>query len=241
MLQQTQALRVVPIYGRFLERFPSVGALAVASSADVLRAWENLGYNRRALNLWRAARAVHDLGAFPRTVDSLEALPGVGRYTARAVASFAFGLDVGAVDANVRRVITRVAGLRPDSEVQALADELVPRGRSPEWSQAMIDLGAEVCRARSPRCGGCPLRTMCAWSNGVRPAKVRSQPASRFEDTTRYARGLVVQVLRRGDGLTERVLASRTGLDANRLGDALAGLQRDGLITKLRTRFVLGR
>ena len=242
MLQQTQALRVVPHYARFLRAFPTVKALAAASSADVLRAWENLGYNRRALNLWRTARAVVETGGFPRTVDGLRELPGIGPYTARAVASFAFGVDVAAADVNVRRVVARTNGLDPsDRSVQDLADALVPRGRVRVWNQAMIDLGAEVCRARNPRCAECPLQRMCAWSAGVRPATKPRVKSPRFEDTTRYARGRVVQALRRVDGSTRSALATQTGLDRHRLDDALRTLADDGLVTPRRGRYVLGR
>ena len=173
MLQQTQALRVVPHLravpadvpdGRRRWRRPT--------SADVLRAWENLGYNRRALNLWRTAQAVVARGGFPRTSTSLAALPGIGPYTARAVASFAFDADVAAVDANVRRVVARLFGVCRRRDVQALADGLVPRGKAAAWNQAMIDLGAEVCRPAT-RAAECPVRRMCAWSAGVRPPRAR--------------------------------------------------------------------
>jgi A/G-specific adenine glycosylase len=238
MLQQTQALRVVPHYERFLARFPTVDHLAAAEPSDVLRAWENLGYNRRALNLHRAARAVVESGGFPRTVAELERLPGVGPYTARAVASFAFGADVAALDANVRRVLQRVSGSA--DELQALGDRLVPRGRAAAWNQAMIDLGAEVCRARSPRCDGCPLAATCAWRNGVRPEVTTRRTAPRFETTTRYARGRVVQVLRTSDGLTTHELAKHTGLDGERLAQAVRTLTDDGLVSRRGRRLVLG-
>jgi A/G-specific adenine glycosylase len=242
MLQQTQALRVVPHYERFLRRFPTVQALASASSADVLRSWDNLGYNRRALNLWRTAQAVVVRGGFPRTVDELVELPGVGPYTARAVASFAFDVEVAAADVNVRRVVARLHGVVPAaSEVQELADGLVPRGKAAVWNQAMIDLGAEVCRARNPRCGECPVRSSCAWANGVRPAPAPQAKTPRFEDTTRYARGRVVQVLRRVDGLTKTTLAEQSGLSRHRLDDALRTLEDDGLIARRNRRYVLGR
>jgi A/G-specific adenine glycosylase len=242
MLQQTQAARVVPHYQRFLERFPTVAALAESGVGDVLRAWENLGYNRRALNLWRTAQAVVERGGFPSTVRELQLLPGLGPYTARAVASFAFGADVGVVDANVRRVITRLSGRAPDDDVQDIADRLVPRGRgrAGEWNQAMIDLGAEVCRARAPRCDRCPLLSMCAWSNGVRPERRPRGPVARFEDTTRYARGAVVRALRQADGLAPTDLQRRSGLDDQRLADALATLQADGLIGLRRGKIFLG-
>jgi A/G-specific adenine glycosylase len=241
MLQQTQALRVVPHYERFLRRFPTVDALASSSSADVLRAWENLGYNRRALNLWRTAQAVVSRRAFPRTIEELQTLPGVGPYTARAVASFAFDVEVAAADVNVRRVVARFHGVLPAaSEVQALADGLVPRGRAAVWNQAMIDLGAEVCRARNPRCDECPLRSSCAWSGGVRPAVVPRSKTARFEETTRYARGRIVQALRSRDGLTIAELAPRTGLGRGRLTEAIAALNADGLVSVRGSRVHLG-
>jgi A/G-specific adenine glycosylase len=241
MLQQTQALRVVPHYQRFLARFPTVHALAAADAADVLRAWENLGYNRRALNLWRTARTIAELGAFPRTVEELQALPGIGPYTARAVASFAFDADVAAADVNVRRVVARLHGVAVSaSEVQAMADALVPHGKVAVWNQAMIDLGAEVCRARDPRCGECPVRRTCAWSKGVRPGPVARAKTPRFEDTTRYARGKVVQALRVTDGLTVAQLATRTGLERGRLVEAIATLDADGLVAWRGRRVLLG-
>jgi A/G-specific adenine glycosylase len=240
MLQQTQALRVVPHYERFLRVFPTIDALAAASSADVLRAWENLGYNRRALNLWRTARAVVERGGFPQSVDELRTLPGIGPYTARAVASFAFGVDVAAADVNVRRVVARTHGVMPSgASVQELADALVPRGRVREWNQAMIDLGAEVCRARNPRCDECPLRRMCAWSDGLRPQVKPRAKAPRFEDTSRYARGRVVQALRGGSRTRDGLLAT-TALSRARLVEALRTLEDDELISKRRGRYELG-
>jgi A/G-specific adenine glycosylase len=241
MLQQTQALRVAPLYEAFIERFPTVFDLARASSADVLRAWQNLGYNRRALNLWRSARTVADAGGFPETVDGLEALPGVGRYTARAVASFAFGVDAGVVDANVRRLLTRYGGLRPDSDVQETADDLVPPGRAAEWNQAMIDLGAEVCRAREAKCADCPLARGCAWNRGIRIAPAKRKGHVPFAGTTRYARGRVIEVLREADGpLSRAEIVRRSGLDRRRVDGSVTTLERDGLVTVRRYSVLLG-
>ncbi len=234
MLQQTQAARVVPAYTRFLLRFPTAEALAAAGPVGAVRAWGDLGYNRRALYLWKAARAAVERGRFPDTVDGLEDLPGIGPYTARAVAAFAFGVDAAAVDANVRRVLTRVTGLVPDADVQALADELIPRGASGRWNQALFDLGADVCRPRRPVCDACPLLRRCAWAAGRRPAPARArQPVPRFETTTRYARGRVVRALREATtAATVSSLSRVTGLDRNRLETALRTLERDGLVTR---------
>jgi A/G-specific adenine glycosylase len=239
MLQQTQAARIVHAFPVFIDRFQTASELAAADAADVLRAWGNLGYNRRALNLWRTARAIVERGGFPSSVGELEQLPGVGPYTARAVASFAFGRDVGVVEANVRRILTRLCG--PDVDVPAVADGLVPRGRAAEWNQALMDLGAEVCRPRAPLCDRCPLRTRCTWTTG-RFARVLMTPAAPpFATTSRYARGRVVSELRNARAwATMPGLGRRTALSASRLSRAIRDLERDGLVFRRGTRVYLG-
>ena len=174
MLQQTQVSRVVPRYLDWLERWPSVDALAAASSADVIRAWQGLGYNRRALNLHRAARAVAERG-WP---DDLTELPGVGPYTAAAIGSFAFGRPVLPVDVNVGRVLERTGGVF-----------------GPEAAQALFDLGATVCLARVPRCGICPLAGDCP-SVGSRYEPARKQ--SPFEGSFRQRRARVLRLVAGG-------------------------------------------
>ena len=171
MLQQTQAARVVPRYVGWLERWPSVELLASASTADVIRAWQGLGYNRRAVNLQRAAQAVA-AGGWP---DDLTALPGVGGYTADAVACFAFGRPVLPVDVNVRRVLERTGF-----------------AFGPECAQALMDLGATVCIARVPRCGECPLAASCP-SRGRRYEPLRKQGP--FEGSFRQRRGAALRAL----------------------------------------------
>jgi A/G-specific adenine glycosylase len=218
MLQQTQAQRVVPYYEAFLARFPTPAALAAAPAADVLAAWSGLGYNRRALALQAAARRVAEQG-WP---DDLTELPGVGPYTAAAVGSFAWDRQEAAVDTNVRRVLERFDGtaLGP----RALTDRaagLVPAGRAAPFNQAMMELGATVCRPRAPRCGACPVRAGCAThaAGGPVPAP-RRRGAQRFEDSDRWARGRVVAALVAGEpppAVGERILA---------------GLVRDGLIVR---------
>jgi A/G-specific adenine glycosylase len=171
MLQQTQVARVMPRYVDFLARFPTPAHCAAAPCGEVVRAWAGLGYNRRAVNLHRAAVAVVERhkGSLPSSLDALLALPGVGAYTARAVLAFAFGADVGVVDVNASRVLARaVAGKRLDArEAQALADRLVPPGQGWAWNQAILDLGATVCTARTPACERCPLATTCAWTTST--------------------------------------------------------------------------
>ena len=168
MLQQTTVAVVTPRWERFLRRFPSVEALARADARAVLAEWSGLGYYARARNLHRAARVVAAAGSFPRTVESLRALPGVGAYTAAAVASISFGVAEPVVDGNVVRVLCRIHGLRLDPKapatlerVRALARPLLPRRDPGAHNQAVMELGALVCTPRAPRCGACPLRTLC--------------------------------------------------------------------------------
>ena len=200
MLQQTQVPRVIPKYVAFLERFPTAAACAAAPLADVVREWAGLGYNRRAVNLHRAAAAVVDRhgGVFPDDLDALMALPGIGPYTARAVLTFAFGRDVGIVESNTWRVLARVAG-RPltPSAAQRFADELVPDGDGWAWNQAMIDLGATVCLRRAPKCGECPVATQCTWNDGPDPS-APAHKQSTFAGSDRQGRGRLVDAMRAG-------------------------------------------
>src|SRR5213078_1104949 len=171
MLQQTQVARVLEFYPRFLARYPTLEDLAAASADAVRESWEGLGYYARARNLHAAAREVMRRlsGRLPRRPEELRALPGIGRYTAGAVASLAYGADVPAVDTNAARVLARVFALRGrkksarrERRVWALAAALVPRGRAADWNQALMDLGATYCTARRPRCHDCPVCRRCA-------------------------------------------------------------------------------
>jgi len=170
MLQQTQVARVMGHYPRFLERYPTLEDLAAAPADAVRETWSGLGYYARARNLHAAVRHVVDehAGVFPAEPDALRRLPGIGRYTAGAVASIAFGANVAAVDTNVARVLSRVFRVRGrrGSAVRAgrlwkLAERVLPRGRAGDWNQALMDLGATICVARSPRCPACPVSTVC--------------------------------------------------------------------------------
>jgi A/G-specific adenine glycosylase len=208
MAQQTGVDRVVPYYERFLARFPTPPACAAAPLGEVLRLWTGLGYNQRAVNLHRCARAVVDRhgGALPADVAALRALPGVGPYTARAVLAFAFEHDVGVVDTNAGRVLARWGG-RPlrTTEAQALADELVPPGRAWAWNQAVMELGGTVCLRRRPRCASCPVRRSCAWAAARLAAPDPADGSAavgtgqpRFEGSDRQGRGRLVEALCRG-------------------------------------------
>ncbi|WP_052882807.1 A/G-specific adenine glycosylase [Kiritimatiella glycovorans] len=165
MLQQTRADQALPYYRRFLRRFPSMKSLAVAPLDDVLKMWEGLGYYRRARNLHRAARMVRERpgGRFPDTLEGIRALPGVGAYTAAAVASLAFNLDAAVVDGNVRRVVCRLLGRTLTArELEAASERLLVRGRAGEYNEAVMELGALVCTPAAPACDACPMRSACA-------------------------------------------------------------------------------
>jgi A/G-specific adenine glycosylase len=213
LAQQTQAGRAAAGYARFLERFPDTDALAAATPAEVLRAWQGMGYNRRALALRGAARAVRERGAWPPSVAELQRLPGVGPYTARAVACFAYGQPVAPVDTNVARVLARAllgrdpAQLTPAAR-QRLADAALPAERAWAWSSAVMDVGAAFCRPR-PRCDDCPAAAGCAWRalGAAAPPPIR-RPQAPFATSDRRWRGAVVRALAAvPDGLPEPVLA----------------------------------
>lgn len=246
MAQQTQVARIIPRWEVFMERFPTPEALASAPLADLLRLWQGLGYPRRARALHDAAGRIAAAGRFPATVEELMDLPGVGPYTARAVAAFAFGLDVGVLDTNVGRMLARLVGerLRP-AAAQALADELVPEGDAWIWNQVVMDFGATVCTAGSPGCGGCPVKRQCAWAGSAE----RSDPArgsagvsgkqARFEGSDRQARGRLLAALVDGAvpvGVVPSVMQRDPAL-ADRL---LADLVAEGLCRRIDGEIVLG-
>ena len=248
MLQQTQVDRVLPYYARFLEAFPTAHDLANAQVADVIKLWSGLGYNRRAVNLQRAAQVVvADYGGvFPDDPETLRTLPGLGPYTAGAVAAFAFEQDVAFLDTNMRRVVTRVVfGVEgaPEREVLAAAQALLPPGHGWEWNQALIEFGALQCTARKPACIVCPLSSQCAafpliQSSLIMP-KPRQRPIERFETSSRYYRGRIVESLRElPAGEAEGISLSNLGpklrddfsdADLPWLASLVQGLRRDGL------------
>ncbi len=204
MLQQTQALRVIPKWEAFLVSFPTPAACADATLGDVLRLWHGLGYPRRARNLHLAAREIVDRhgSVVPDALDDLLALPGIGAYTARAVLAFAYERDVAVIDTNIARVLARTSGVRlTPKNAQAAADALVPRGEGWAWNQILMDLGATTCRP-TPICGGCPIASTCEWRRRGSP---QPDPAlgsagvsgrqSRFEGSDRQARGRVLSAL----------------------------------------------
>jgi A/G-specific adenine glycosylase len=253
MAQQTQIARASERWTTFMARFPTIEALAAAAPAEVLREWRGLGYNRRAINLWRAARAVVEEhgGRLPHDIESLERLPGIGPYTARAVAALAFGRPVGAVDTNVRRVLSRMAGARAPlapRDLQALADDAVPPDRPGDWTHALMDIGATVCKPSRPDCPGCPAREWCGYAReaanagmGTGPATAqpaaatprRARRAPAFRSTSRWLRGRLLDHLR--DGADHDWVGVPTALgehETEAVDRALVALERDGLVER---------
>jgi len=234
MLQQTQVSRVVPAYRRFLTQFPTPAALAAAPLADVLRAWKGLGYNRRAAALWRAAGVIvaEHGGVVPSDPAALARLPGVGPYTAAAVASFAYGAAVPAIDTNVRRVVARhrlgmeTAGA---ADVRRAAGAWLDRSDPGAWNAALMDLGREVCRPE-PLCTGCPLRRGCRYRTNPRAVKPPGRTAEAFEGSMRQLRGRIVDAVREAPSARVADLAARWGEPPERVAAAVGALSAEGLI-----------
>ena len=238
--QQTQAERAATRWERFMTRFPTLAALATASPADVLREWQGLGYDRRGLALWRAARMIRDEhgGHVPASIEELQALPGVGPYTARAVGAIAFGLPVGAVDVNVERVIGRITAgpQRPQrGEVQVAADRIAETTDPATWTHAVMDFGATVCRPRNPRCDDCPVRARCATATAGTQTSVGSprgaRPTTPFPATNRWLRGRILDRLRDASPLVWVPLDTPIGIhQLDRVHRAATALAADGMI-----------
>ena len=240
MLQQTQVDRVLPYYDAWLARWPTFAALAKATPADVIRAWAGLGYNRRALNLHRLAVEVTNThgSELPGSIPALLQLPGIGPYTARAIACFAREERAVVADTNIARVVARLTlgqetakGIRP-GVLHGSAEALLPTTCARDHNLALMDLGALVCVARAPLCGSCPVARDCAWlaAGSPRTATPARAPAERFEHTARFARGRIVAALRHAERpLPELVemLPARHRANATLY---LAALEREGMV-----------
>ena len=246
MLQQTPAARVAPRWAAFVARYPDPAALARAPLGDVLGDWAGLGYPRRARDLRAAAALIVERhgGRVPSDRADLRALPGVGEYTAAAVASFAFGERVAAIDTNVGRVLARAAANRRLSAADAreVAARLLPRAGAPAFNQALIDLGARHCRP-APRCAQCPVARACAWrrAGGTDPAPSShavSRPQARYAGSDREMRGRVLRAL--GDGARTREVLGGLG-DPERVARAVESLRADGLVESRGRRVALAR
>jgi len=224
MLQQTQVDRVIPKFAHFLATWPTVESLAVADPAAVLEAWSGLGYNTRALRLLEAARIIAS-SRWPTTPDDLQRLPGIGPYTAAAIASIAFDYQTPAIDTNIRRVLNRWIGTQLDGKELTEAATAVVGHPAGDWNQAMMDLGATLCRPRDPVCNDCPVVPWCA-DPDIYDAPARQ---STFKGSNRELRGALVRASVNGDDVWEagRCLA-RTDEE---IATTLAILNREGLIS----------
>lgn len=241
MLQQTPVHRVLPTYTRWRARWPTPADLAAASAGEAVREWGGLGYPRRALHLHAVARIIVESygGQVPADLDALLRLPGVGGYTARAVAAFGFGQRHAVVDTNARRVLTRVvlgrANSRPSPAADLrLAERFLPKGPRPAatYAAALMELGALICTARGPRCGDCPLRRHCAWRAAGYPPQPEPQgPRQPYAGTDRQARGRLLAVARAAEaGPADSAALATAWPERTQRDRALASLVADGLL-----------
>jgi A/G-specific adenine glycosylase len=243
MLQQTPVARVLPAHAAWLARWPTPPSLAAAAPGDAVRQWGRLGYPRRALWLHGTARILTDdhAGQVPASVQALRGLPGVGSYTAAAVASFAFGQRHAVLDTNVRRVLARLVRgeeMPPRSASAAevrLAEALLPAapGRAARWSVAVMELGALVCRAARPDCAGCPVARQCAWRRAGSPAGPARPAAQRYLGSDRECRGRLLGVLREAAGPVAAARLEAAWPDRPQRARALGALVADGLAAAL--------
>jgi A/G-specific adenine glycosylase len=243
MLQQTPVARVIPAHAEWIARWPSPAALAAEPPGEAIRQWGRLGYPRRALRLHETATilTMRHGGIVPANREALLALPGIGSYTAAAVASFAFGQRHAVLDTNVRRVLARlVAGqpvpaVTPSTAETRLAESLLPAepAVAARWSVAVMELGALVCTAASPQCGLCPVARDCAWLAAGKPAAAARRPSQRYDGTDRQCRGRLLAVLRDSRTPVHRADFDAVWLGQGQLARALDGLVADGLVDPL--------
>jgi A/G-specific adenine glycosylase len=243
MLQQTPVSRVLPAYQAWLARWPTPAALAADAPGEAVRQWGRLGYPRRALRLHEIAVIVTEkyAGELPSTRDELLSLPGIGAYTAAAVAVFAFGRKHAVLDTNVRRVLARLAsgrefpGQQPSVAEYRLAESLLPDDDAvaARWSVAVMELGALVCTAAAPRCEDCPVAQQCAWLAAGRPAAAIRPVGQTYEGTDRQCRGRLLAVLRDSREPVPQARLDAVWPDAVQRARALDGLVADGLVDPL--------
>jgi A/G-specific adenine glycosylase len=240
MLQQTPVSRVLPAHAAWISRWPEPAALAAATPADAVRQWDRLGYPRRAVRLHASAELITSQFdcRVPASVDELRRLPGVGAYTAAAVASFAYGQRHAVLDTNVRRVLARlVTGSYLPRPAQTaaearLAESLLPQdGRlAAQWSVGVMELGALICAARRPRCADCPVSSQCAWLRQGQPTTGARRVSARYEGSDRQCRGRLLAVLRSASGPVAPVDMDAAWDESGQRARALAALIDDGLI-----------
>jgi A/G-specific adenine glycosylase len=240
MLQQTQVSRVLLKYPQFLKRFPTFASLAASTPAEVIRAWQGMGYNNRALRLRQIAIIVSNdfHGRLPRNIKVLQQLPGIGRYTAHAVACFAFEQQVPVVDTNIRRILRRIYGSKTKHiDDWQLATLALPRRRSYDWNQALMDLGAMVCTASNPDCVRCPAQQYCTSAHKVKRIRKRKKTIHIIPD--RIYRGRIIETLRNANDhhpvelqkLGRQIKESFVESDIRWLQSLAVKLQHEGLVT----------
>lgn len=228
MSQQTQIPRVIPAWREFIARYAKPGDLVGADRAELIRLWDGLGYQRRAFNLQRAAEVIEQNG-WPTDVDGLCELPGVGPYTAAAVACFAFGAPVPAIDTNLKRVLSRWHGrVLEATELGRVAATELPHEDASAWNQALMDLGATICRPRSPDCHACPVEAWCADPSIYAPPPRQS----RFQGSVRQARAAIVKQLAHAPNAEESQLATAVGLNAVTVAAAVDALEAEQIIER---------
>jgi len=259
MLQQTQVGRVLAKYPLFLSRFPSFQKLARAKSSSVIKAWQGMGYNGRAVRLWRLARTLmlDGGGKLPGDTRALQKLPGIGLYTASALACFTFGKQVAVVDTNVSRVLYRLfpASVRRRTlsrnetirrgDLWDAAASLLPKGRAKQWNQALMDLGSTICTARAPKCGACPVQAHCPSAHQINRTRAdqRKREPAREGIPNRIYRGRIVEALRNLNGtssigqhqLAVSIKPNYRRGDRKWFRQILVDLERDGLVRLART------
>ena len=239
MAQQTQIARVDRLAARFLERFPTLASLAKAEPAEVIEAWRGLGYNRRALSLHRAAQAAHAAGGVPSTSEALQLLPGIGPYTARAVAAIAFGGREIPVDVNIARLVRRLIGepTITSTPLQAAADAFgaqLEDGASGAWAQAAMDLASTHCRSSEPDCVACPLRSVCRSAGRVAsPARASRAARAPFASTRRWLRGRLLDELRDAGAVGVQIRGARGEHDVADVTATIEQLRSEGLVERL--------
>jgi A/G-specific adenine glycosylase len=242
MLQQTPVARVLPVHEEWLRRWPTPADLAAEPTGEAVRAWGRLGYPRRALRLHAAAVAIVERhgGEVPASYDDLLALPGVGDYTAAAIATFAYGRRHVVLDTNVRRVLARAVtgvefpGRSPTRAERAVAADLLPDDETaPTWSIALMELGALACTASAPRCGACPVSAECAWRAGGYPAyDGPPRPVQTWAGTDRQCRGRLLGVVRDAEGVVPAERLDVAWADAGQRARCLASLLEDRLLVR---------
>ena len=242
MLQQTPVSRVLPKWNEWIERWPEPRALAEADKSEVIKAWGRLGYPRRALRLWESANVITSefSNQVPQDVETLQTLPGVGDYTAKAIATFAYGQSHNVMDINIRRVFARLLDGQEHPKLSADKRERQERPVfGPTWSAAVMELGALICTAKNPSCQQCPLATSCLWLRNGRPTSGKTRKSQSWVGTKRQCRGAVLQKLRESD----RPLLQEefNWQEKSQLEIALAELIEEGFITSSNYRYSLAK